>query len=312
MPAQLNTHILQAAATWYVDLHNADAEDPIHKAHQSWLQQHPSHQQAWARVEKLQQTLKRVPDTVNRSTLINARHSRRQAIKALSLLLFAAAAWQHKNEIQALGADYHTGTGKRLQVTLTDGGALQLNTATAIDVNYNETLREINLYNGEIQITTAKDTHLRPFIVHTPQGSIQALGTRFLVHSENGQTRVSVLEHAVEIRPGQIPGKATRLNAGQQLLFSSRITEPVQPLPDNTDAWTRGLLIISDWRLEHFIAELSRYHKGWLSCDESVADLRISGAFHLNNIQTVLENLSSTLPLNVRYLTRYWIQVVPS
>lgn len=69
------------------------------------------------------------------------------------------------------------------------------------------------------------------------------------------------------------------------------------------------MLIASDWRLEDFLAELSRYRPGRLVCDEQVADLRLSGAFHLNDTDVVLENLANTLPVRLRYLTRYWVRV---
>jgi transmembrane sensor len=39
--------------------------------------------------------------------------------------------------------------------------------------------------------------------------------------------------------------------------------------------------------------------------------LRISGAFHLGNTDTVLDNLTSTLPVRIRRFSRYWVSVEP-
>lgn len=312
MNFQPSAKTLEAAATWYVDLQGAEDDDPVHQAHRQWLSEHPAHRQAWGRVEKLQQMMASTPDSVSRSTLIGARASRRKAIKALSLLLLVGAsggAWQQREKVQALAADYRTGTGEQLAITLADGGTLQLNTATTADVSYGSELREIRLYSGEIQVTTALDAQRRPFIVHTPQGSVRALGTRFLVRSDDGLTRVSVLEHAVEISPAQTFDQIRRVEAGQQLVFDSAKIEQAQLLSDNVNAWTRGLLIVSDWPLDHFLEELSRYHVGRLSWDKSVEKLRISGSFHLNDTHAVLANLAVTLPLDVRYFTRYWARI---
>ena len=82
-------------------------------------------------------------------------------------------------------------------------------------------------------------------------------------------------------------------------------------MPVNMDAWIQGMLIVSNWRLDQFLNELGRYHKGTLHCDAGVASLRISGAFNVNDTRSVLENLSSTLPVKVRYFTRFWAQVEP-
>jgi transmembrane sensor len=42
-------------------------------------------------------------------------------------------------------------------------------------------VRRIELLKGEVLITTAKDSALRPFIVQTRHGTARALGTRFSV-----------------------------------------------------------------------------------------------------------------------------------
>lgn len=303
--------ILEAAATWYVDLQQ-NPDKTTSTAHQQWLNEHPLHRRAWARVEKLQKTFTATPASLANTTLSHARASRRQAIKALSCLLMAGASgavlWQKKNRVQGLVAQYGTATGERRKLTLADGGVLHLNTATAIDVDYNETGRDIHLYGGELQVTTAHDVRQRPFIVHTPQGSVRALGTRFLVRSDNQKTHVNVLEHAVEIRTKKA-GHVARIEAGQQMHFTAQQASTIQPLQSNSGAWLQGLLVVSDWRLDQFLSELLRYRAGRLSCDDSIASLRISGAFHLNNTDTVLENLAATLPIRIHYFTRYWVRV---
>ncbi|MNP76505.1 fec operon regulator FecR [compost metagenome] len=46
-----------------------------------------------------------------------------------------------------------------------------------------------------------------------------------------------------------------------------------------------------------------------LRCAEGIADLRLSGAFRIDDTDTILENLSASLPVKVRYLTRYWVSI---
>lgn len=303
---------LERAAAWYLDLRDAAPDAPQHQEHARWLALDPAHRQAWDRVQRLQHTFGQLPEPVGRDTFQSARASRRQLIKKLSVLLMAggtgALAWRQKETLQALAATHRTSTGERTEITLADGGHLQLNTATALDVRYGASQREIRLHHGEILVTTALDPQQRPFIVRTRHGSIRALGTRFIVRDDTAGSLIQVLEHAVEIHPADGPGPML-LQAGQQTRFSADGAQPAEPLQANADAWSKGLLAVDDWPLGRVIDELARHHKGHLGCDPAIAHLTVSGVFHLDDIPGVLQNLSATLPIRAVYRTRYWVRV---
>ncbi|WP_437880024.1 FecR domain-containing protein [Pseudomonas sp. LRF_L74] len=313
MAAQLDMQTLEAAAQWYVDL--CDGDEPLREAHRQWLRSDPRHAQAWARVERLQSKLGRVTADIARPTLDATRMKRRATLKVLALLIGAgglAGMGVQVSPWRNVMADYRTGIGERRKVRLADGSSLELNTASAADVNFSATLREVSLREGELLIQTAPDALARPFVVHTPHGSIRALGTRFLVRSDGAGSEVGVLQHAVEVRPRQAPEQVVRVEAGQRLAFSSRAAGALDALPVGRDAWTRDQLVVSDWRLDDFLAELARYRPGHLGCDAQVANLRISGAFQLGDSDVVLDNLGGTLPVRVRRFTRYWVRVEKS
>lgn len=304
---------LEAAARWYVDLRCDSCNEATREAHRCWLEGAVEHRQAWERLIRLQERFDRIGPGVARPTLSSARVRRREVLKVLSLLLAAGGAgtvaWRNTS-LPSLVADQRTATGQSKSLLLEDGSRVRLNTATAMNVHYNPSLRELQLLSGELLIETARDAQARPFVVHTGEGSIRALGTRFIVRSEGAQTRVCVLEHAVEVRSAA--GATTvRVEAGQQLSFTQNEVGSVQTASPNADAWTRGMLVVNDWRLEDLILELQRYRPGHLGCQPEVATLRISGAFHLDNIDTILENLSSTLPVRIRQFSRYWTRVEP-
>lgn len=303
---------LEAAARWYVDLRCDAPTDAQREAHRRWLERDPRHLQAWERLGRLQGKLEQVSPSLARPTLAGARAKRREVLKVFSLLLASGAAgtlaW-NTTALPTLMADQRTRTGERRTLRLDDGTQLQLNTATAVDIRYSEQLREVRLLSGEILIETARDPLARPFIVHTADGSIRALGTRFVVRREGDETRVSVQEHAVEVRPAGGLVSAARVDAGQQMTFNESHLGAVQPALAHSDAWSRDMLVVSDWALGDFVAELKRYRPGHLGCDSAVAALRISGAFHLADTDTVLDNLTATLPVRVRRFSRYWASV---
>ncbi|MCD0506295.1 Fe2+-dicitrate sensor, membrane component, partial [Bordetella petrii] len=76
--------------------------------------------------------------------------------------------------------------------------------------------------------------------------------------------------------------------------------------------WLRGVLHARDMRLDGFAAELARYRPGLLRCDPDVAALRISGTFQLHNTDGTLQALPALLPVQVRYLTAYWVTLAPA
>lgn len=311
MSAPVSTAVLQAAANWYLDLQEAPDNTALLDAHQRWLAADGAHRQAWTRLEKLQGKLATLPASLARPTLSVAGNKRRESLKLLGLLLVtggaAGLAWQ-SSTLSSLRADQRTATGERRNIRLDDGSTVQLNSATALNVDYGKQLREISLLQGEILVQTAVDQQARPFVVHTEQGSIRALGTRFLVQREGEFTQVRVLQHAVEVRTAdnQPP---VRVETGQQLRFSASKALAVEPLESHADAWVNGMLIVSDWPLPRFIAELARYRPGVLRCDPNLSQLRISGAFQLADSDAILDNLSTTLALRIHRVSPYWVSV---
>lgn len=300
--------ILAEAVNWYVRLHDSDATDTTHSQWQAWLAADSRHAQAWARLEQLQQRLGQAPVGAA-MTLENARQNRRMALKTLALLLGVGVVGWQGYRVSPWSADYVTRVGQRRQLTLADGSRLDLNTDTQVDIRFDAEERLIHLRHGEILLDTAKDP--RPLSVLTTEGRILALGTRFCVRQDAGLSRVSVTAHAVEVRPRLTPQKAVRVDAGQSMSFTKEQHGPLLPMATDAEAWTRAMLVTVDWRLADVIAELSRYRPGYLGCAAQVADLRLSGAFNLDNSDEALANLEDSLPVRVRRLSRYWARVEP-
>lgn len=309
----LERQVLEAAATWYVQLNGAPPSEAERQAWRAWLEQHPAHAAAWARVEKLQRQLGSVPQEVALPTLAGVRARRRAVLKTLGVLLAAGALGLGVREpLPGWLAEQRTARGERRQLRLADGSRLELNTASALDLSFGSELREVLLRHGEVLIETAADPARRPFVVHLPEGSVRALGTRFCVRSEEGRARVAVFEHAVEVRPLRHDGLPRRLEAGLALSFDAQDMGEPQALAPGEGAWRQGMLSVIDWRLADVVAELARYRRGCLQCAEAVADLRLSGAFSVDDTDLALENLTASLPVRVHYLTRYWACVEPA
>jgi len=312
MTTVLDRQTLEAAATWYVQLNEGVVDEACTQAWQQWLGADPLHAEAWARVEAFQRQWATVPVHAARSSLDAAQTQRREVLKILSVLLaVGGGTWMVSTPLSNYGllAQQSTGARERRSLRLEDGSQVELNANTALDVSFDGQLRLVRLYRGEILVQTARDPGQRPFVVETMNGRIHALGTRFNVRQMADLTRVGVLQSAVEIRPRRHPGRVVRLDAGQQAAFDLDRTDPAHALPADSTAWVQGMLSVNEWHLGDFVEELGRYRPGVLRCAEAVRDLSISGAFRIDDTDAVLDNLARTLPVKVRYLTRYWVSI---
>lgn len=306
---------LKMAAQWFALLCDENVTEHQRQQWQAWHLQNEDHRWAWQRVEALQSQLQGVPGKFSYRTLDQAgrqsRLDRRTLLKSLLLLLGVGGSWLGFQSPlgRELRADYRTATGEIKPIVLSDGSQLVLNTASAVDVRYSAEKRLILLYNGEISLITGRDD--RPFWVESRQGAMHALGTHFLVRENDDQTQLTVLEHAVEAQLAQFPEEKRRVNAGEQISFSAAAFGQKQAA-GNGDSWTRGVLSVSQWRLDQVLAELARYRHGRLDCDPAIAGLRVSGSFPLREPDRALLLLSQTLPIRLQSFTRYWLKVVPA
>ncbi|KRA00605.1 FecR domain-containing protein [Achromobacter sp. Root565] len=317
MNAAIDPAILHEAAGWLVRLQSETLSAADRAALARWRARSADHEAAWQRAEAMLRGFGQVPPRIGRQALRQAdRTGRRQAVRALAgLLVLGPAAWLGVRELpwREWRADLRTATGEQRRVELADGTQLVLNTASAVDVDYTPTQRVLWLRAGEILLTTGRDPAPapRPFLVQTTQGVLRALGTRFMVRDEGASVRVAVYEGAVEVRPARADASALVLAAGEQTVFTASGAAARVPADSLAASWADGMLAARNWRLADLVDELGRYRHGVLRCDPAVAELRVSGAFPLNDIEASLRLLQKTLPVRVSRVTPWWTTIAP-
>lgn len=303
--------VFEAAASWFVQFQSEPPTQIEEAAWRQWLESNPAHRIAWQQMEQLQRNLGNMPAQLTRRALSKPQQ-RRQVLK---LLLAVAGTgylgWniQQHTALKNVMADYRTPVGRRQHVELADGSQIELNTDSAIDVVFDSHQRLVRLRAGEILVRTGKQGDTRPFYVETQQGRVQALGTRFSVRQLENTTRVGVLEDQVRIVPAVSDGTPRLLSAGQGADFNNSRISPSRIYPQTAAAWADGQLIVLNEPLGNVINELARYRSGVMQCDEQAAKLRVSGAFRLDATDAALANLQASLPIQVRYFTRYWVSI---
>jgi transmembrane sensor len=313
--ARVSSQALEQAAEWLVRLQDG-ASSADRAACEQWRASDPQHALAWERAERLLDQLGTLPPELAMPVLNRAPHAARRAaitriVAAMLTVPVAWGGWRYAQQ-QPWVADIHTAVGERRTVMLADGTSVTLNTASAIDVRYTAAERLIVLRNGEILVRSGHAPDVGPLRVRTPEGTMQPLGTVFNARRYECSTSLTVLEGAVRITPAAAANAAQTINAGSQTRFNRKHIAPARAADPALNAWTRGMLLADQMRLDELVAELSRYRNGVVRADPAVAALRVSGAFPIGDSERTLDMLVSTYPVDaVQRLRGYWITLIP-
>lgn len=308
----VSAQVLDAAIAWQLSL---DSGSPVEREEfAKWHAAHEEHARAWRQLGMLDQRFS-VASGPARTALLQSREGIRRRVRKLGsglasvIAVFGLAlfAGERYLPIDYWLADQRTATGEQRTLRLDDGTLINLNTHSAVDVRFDEKQRLVVLQEGEILIETGHGD-ARPFIVETREGRMRALGTRFLVKREEQGTRLSVLQSAVAAHPQSSPDEQI-LREGQQMLIRSDGLGPIAALDLGTDAWTRGMLVVDNARLEDLVREIGRYRPGHLGVAAEVSDLRITGSFPLKDTNLALSALLPTLPVQIEQHTPWWVTV---
>ncbi|MCS3433868.1 FecR domain-containing protein [Klebsiella sp. BIGb0407] len=312
----INADSAYAAASWLTLLMSDEVSEKDKSDWQQWRTQSDDNERAWRHIESICAGFKQIDGSVAHKSLSSLKDpGRRTLLKLVATLCLTGGGleWGRQNGgWQTLAADYRTGTGEQRQVTLSEGSQLLLDTQTALNVQYDEHQRQIELLSGDLLITTGQQerhqANPRPFSIITPHGRILALGTRFRVQLLEEQTRVAVYQGAVclspqdgrQISPRIEPGQGGWLNEEHYGEIHQGEVEP---------GWVQGKLLADDMSLGDFLRALNRYRSGAIRCDEDIASLRLSGVFLLADTDKILDILPTILPVKINRLSKYWVSL---
>ena len=314
----VSSQVLDAAIAWQLCLDCGQGSEAEREEFAKWYAASEEHAHAWMQLGMLDQRFVGTTGPA-RSALLRSREGVGRKIRklgrgvagiavALGMTLFLGERYL---PVSYWLADLRTATGEQRTIRLSDNTLIRLNTHSAVDVRFDGKQRRVILQEGEIFVETGSHDDPRPFIVETDEGSMRALGTKFLVKRKDDGTLLSVLQSAVAAHP-QAADTEMILREGQQMLIQRHSLGPMLALAPGTEAWMRGMLVVDNAPLKDVIAELARYRPGHLGVSAEVADLRITGSFPLNDTDLALKALMPTLPVEIEQRTHWWVTVVAS
>ena len=234
---KLNAQIVEEAATWFVEMGEAEVSPAARSGFNVWLRTSPEHVRAYLQISTLwddaqllgranvltsQELLDRTRADANvvpfgwaasaagadsSPTRMPRKWSRSPAVALAAcflLALFGCGLW-----VQWRHGMYTTGIGEVRTITLADGSILELNALSSVRVQFRRGERDLYLLEGQAFFQVAKDV-TRPFVVHGGAAQVRAVGTEFEVYRRRREIVVTVIEGRVALitaaaGPGSVP-----------------------------------------------------------------------------------------------------------
>ena len=194
---------------------------------------------------------------------------------------------------------YRTAVGEQRSVLLADGSLVTLNTASDIEVEFDESRRLVHLRRGEALFQVARDA-ARPFEVLAGNSTIRAVGTQFNVVTRDAGTTVTVVEGRVAVVSGEPAGSAAPppqllLDAAQSVVITKSGAAAPQRIANvaAATAWTQRRLVFERRPLGDVAEEFNRYNRHAIRIvDEALRRQTVTGVFEANDPGSFMQFLA--------------------
>jgi transmembrane sensor len=293
------------ASRWLLRLQGEAVSPADRSAFEAWYRANPDHAAAFdaltTTVDRLRQLRARVAADAAPSPP-PFQQSRRSMVAALAGGALAASfvgfVWIAITTPQAEESlSFETAVGLQRQVNLADGSHIELNTDTRLDVQMSAGLRRVTLQHGEAMFDVAHDAQ-RPFEVEASGYVLRAVGTEFIVRTDERAAVLTVIEGAVTVAPAA--GGASRLVKATERLDLARGARAAAIGAkdiERTLAWRRGVLEFDGAPLRDIVAEVERYTGARFSfADPALADLPMVTYFRAADLDGFLARLEGSYP----------------
>ncbi len=244
--------IAQEAARWWLDGHDGHRDE---NAFARWIAADPRHAAQYQHLQALWQAGTGLPSVQRQQ---QRQHRRRLRDAGIAVLLLCALGLYSRHVTPPPAQVVRTAAGQIREETLPDGSQLQLAPGSEIHVRIDGKRRQLQLQQGQAWFKVAADAG-RPFQVHTPHGTVTALGTAFDVAVGEHASRVVVTEHTVQVDSG--PGHA-EARQGQQMRFDGNGTTAATDMESGALAWRERRLHWVSAPLAEVARGLDTWHGG--------------------------------------------------
>lgn len=292
--ADLTANCREQALDWLLRLQQAPHDQALREQFEQWLASEPAHAEAYRKAERLWRlsgqlapaTAERWPTPAEVVQLPVRRKTPRRwwlgAAAAACLMLALAPSLSLRLE-----ADYRTAQGETREVTLADGSVVQMDSDTAIAVDYSASQRDVRLLAGQAFFEVVTDK-TKPFHVRADGVRVTVTGTAFNVVLRPGRVGVDVQHGSVRVEDSaQV--LAAALTAGQRLRYRDGQAQVSGFSPSQAAPWRQGQLIADDQPIAELVQELANYLPAEvLLRDDTLGAKRVTGVYDLRKPEAAL------------------------
>jgi transmembrane sensor len=199
---------------------------------------------------------------------------------------------------------FATGHGEQRSWTLTDGSVVQLNTDSALRVAFDQKERFVELTQGQVYFSVAKDPQRR-FRVIVNGAEIVAVGTQFDIYQHDQSVLVTVTEGRIAVYGGgehaspqgmAASGRPVSVGAGEQIRINQAavLESPTRAALKQNESWRSGRIVFEDQPLGQVVEQFNRYAKVPIEVsDLALGSVRIGGEFDAYDIDSFCAFLQS-------------------
>lgn len=269
-----------------------------------WLQALPAGKPAFNKTNAWRAVSdKMIQDTTDVKTRTLARPNIGLILKiAASLLLIGVVAlflYNKSNEMAIRNLTLATSTESK-EHTFPDQSIVTLYRNSAIDYpeSFSGNTREIKLTRGEAFFKITHDDR-KPFIVHTPNGTVKVVGTEFDVITGNSSTEVSVREGKVTVYTAT---DTVLLTAGHSATVHSREEKIASEKVKNINVWgyaTRKL-VFDDTPLRDAIEGIEKAYPITIRLSsKNIENCHVTATFDNDSVDKIVNLVADILNLTV-------------
>ncbi|QXH51888.1 FecR family protein [Pseudomonas fakonensis] len=292
--ADLTASRREQALDWLLRLQQAPRDMPLREQFEQWLASDTENAEAYRKAERLWRLSGQLAPTTSEQWPASAEvvqlPVRRKVPRrwwlgaAVAACLMLAVAPSLSLRLQA---DYRTGQGETRDVTLADGSVVQLDSDTAIAVDYLGNRRDVRLLAGQAFFEVKPDKS-KPFHVRAEGVQVTVTGTAFNVQLRPGRVGVDVQHGSVRVEEAA-KVLAAALTAGQRLRYQDGQAQVSLFVPSQAAAWRQGQLIANDQPVAELVQELARHLPGTvLLRDDALGRERVTGVYDLRKPEAAL------------------------
>lgn len=282
----------EQAMDWLLRLQQAPHDPQLREAFERWCASDAANAEAYRKAERVWQLTGQLSPTTTEHwpkaevVQLPARRRRWWLGAAVAACLMVAIAPSLSLRLQA---DYRTAQGETRDITLADGSVVQLDSDTAIAVDYSGEHRDVKLLAGQAFFEVKPDK-AKPFHVRADDVQVTVTGTAFNVELRPGRVGVDVQHGSVRVEDtaaAQVLAQA--LTAGQRLRYVDGQVQLQAFVPSQAAAWRQGQLIADDQTVAELVQALARYMPGEvLLRDDALGAKRVTGVYDLRRPEAAL------------------------